>query len=346
MKNRQSYGLAMVLLLLAVLPLLAVPSAQAQTIPAATRATLERGYRTGYSDGYQEGYGDYYDGQNADYRNKPEFLDATRAYETRFGVRETYRDGYQQGYINGYQQGYARRAFDPAIPVNLRPRVGGPDDGSNPGGGNTGGGNTGGGNTGGGNTGGGNTGGTTPIIPANTVLKVELLNALSTETNRRDDGFRMRVIEPQAYEGAIIEGHLARVKQPGRVKGVAEMQLTFDRIRLTNQRVSNFEAQIIEVVNLYDTNIRNVDPEGGLHGKDSQKKDGTIIGGTTAAGAVIGIAGGPVGVAVGSGVGAAVGAGIVLSTRGKQIRLLRNQQFKVVTSGTTRFVAAAPDAEQ
>lgn len=334
MKKRQGYGLALMMFLLVALPLLAGPSAQAQTA-AATRATLERGYRTGYSDGYQEGYGDYYDGQNADYRNKAEFLDATRAYETRFGVRETYRDGYQQGYIGGYQQGYARRAFDPSIPAGLKPR---PDG--------TTGGNTGGGNTGGGNTGGGTGGSTVPIIPANTVLKVELLNALSTETNRRDDGFRMRVIEPQAFEGAVIEGHLARLKRPGRVKGTAEMQLTFDRIRLSNQRVSNFEAQIIEVLNLYDTNIRNVDQEGGLHGKDSQKKDATIVGGTTAAGAVIGIAGGPVGVAVGSGVGAAVGAGIVLSTRGKEIRLLRNQQFKIVTSGNTRFVAAAPDAEQ
>lgn len=327
MKRSQKTGPAwLTIFLLAVMPVLVLPTTQAQT--TATRATLERGYRTGYSDGYQEGYGDYYDGQTSDYRNKADFLDGTRAYDVRYGVREIYRDGYQQGYIGGYQQGYARRAFDPTIPPGLKPR---------PGGGNPGGGNPGGGNPGGGNG---------SVIPANTVLKVELLNALSTETNRRDDGFRMRVVEPQAFEGAIIEGRLARLKQAGRVSGRSEMQLTFDRIRLPNQTVSNFEAQIIEVTNQADTNIRNVDPEGGLHGKDSQKKDATIVGATTGTGAVIGIAGGPVGVGVGALVGAGVGTAIVLYTRGKQIRIMRGQQFKIVSSGNTRFVAASPEAVQ
>jgi hypothetical protein len=49
---------------------------------------------------------------------------------------------------------------------------------------------------------------------------------------------------------------------------------------------------------------------------------------------------------VGAVVGAAAGTGYILYTRGKEIRLLRGQQFKIVSSGNTRFVATAPEAAQ
>jgi type IV secretion system protein VirB10 len=333
------------------LPVVYLPTAQAQTAaPNVARAALERGYRTGYSDGYQEGFRDINDNKAAEFRNNPDFLTATRAYEVKHGPREVYRDGFQQGYAKGYTEGYARSNFNPAIPATLKQRPTGAvnNSGTAINGGNNTGNNT-------GNDTGDSTGNITSndippatqlTLPGNTVLKVELLNALSTENNSRDDGFRMRVLEPANYEGAVIEGHLARVKRPGRIKGRAELQLTFDRMRLPNQTVANFEAQIMELTDPTSTNVRNVDQEGGLAGKSSQKEDTIKVGAAAGAGATLGLLGGPVGAGVGAIVGAAAGTGYILYTRGKEIRLLRGQQFKIVTSGNARFVATAPETAQ
>jgi type IV secretion system protein VirB10 len=349
MKKTQGLGTACLIFLLAALPVVSLPAtARAQTTaPNAARAALERGYRTGYSDGYQEGFRDINDNQPAEFRNNPDYLDATRAYETKHGPRNSYRDGYQQGYSKGYEEGYARRSFNPAIPPALKQRPAGNNTTAPPPAGNTGNVNS------GNNTGNTTTTGATsarPLseinLPGNTVLKVELLNALSTESNVRDDGFRMRVIEPAIYEGAVIEGHLTRVKRPGRIKGRAELQLAFDRMRLPNQTVANLEAQIIELTDPTSTNVRNVDQEGGLAGKSTQKEDTIKVGAAAGAGATIGLLGGPVGAGVGAIVGAAAGTGYILYTRGKEIRLLRGQQFKIVTSGNARFVASAPETAQ
>jgi hypothetical protein len=322
---------------MAAAPAALLPSVGAQTTVSPSRAALERGFRTGYSDGYQAGFRDVDDNQPQNFRDNPEYLDAARAYEVKHGPKEAYRDGYQQGYAKGYAEGYARGQFNPAIPPTLKARPAGSlDTGNNVA--------TTGDDNGDKNTVNPPPAGATPqqpTIPNNTVFKVELLNALSTETNARDDGFRMRVIEPQAYEGAIIEGHLARVKRPGRIKGRAELQLTFDRIRLSDQSVANFEAQIIELTDPTSTNVRNVDQEGGLEAKSTQKDDALKIGAGAGAGAAIGILGGPVGAGVGAIVGAAAGTGYVLYTRGKEIRLMRGQQFKIVSAGNTRFVAAS-----
>ncbi len=343
MKKTQGSAIACLIFLLAALPVVYLPKAQAQTAtpPSAARAALERGYRTGYSDGYQEGFRDINDNKTAEFRSNADFISATRAYEVKHGPRESYRDGFQQGYAKGYAEGYARGNFNPVIPATLKQRPASAIVNNAGNSGNT-------GNTG--NNTGNNTNNNPPVtqitLPGNTVLKVELLNALSTENNSRDDGFRMRVLEPANYEGAVIEGHLARVKRPGRIKGRAELQLAFDRMRLPNQTVANFEAQIMELTDPTSTNVRNVDQEGGLEGKSTQKEDTIKVGAAAGAGATVGLIGGPVGAGVGAIVGAAAGTGYILYTRGKEIRLLRGQQFKIVTSGTARFVATAPETAQ
>jgi hypothetical protein len=165
------------------------------------------------------------------------------------------------------------------------------------------------------------------------------LTNLSTDATQRGDRFEARVIEPSEYQGAMLEGHVTRVKRPGKIKGNAELQLTFDKIS-SNSRWTDFKAQVIEVVDSGsgDGDVAEVDEEGGVKGKDKTKDDVAKVGASAGVGAIIGaIFGGGKGAAIGAAIGGAVGTGGVLTSRGKDIRLDHGQHLRIRTSSETRF---------
>src|SRR5713101_5161263 len=190
---------------------------------------LMRGYRTGYSDGYQAGAIDVASNATCEFRTKPEYDHADRAYNSNYGTLEEYRDGYQQGFEAGYNAGYDRKPFDSSIPPDLKRRtedstVSYPTDpnktvGPQPSTGNA------------------------NAIPRDTIMVVELLNGLSTDASQQGDHFQVRVIEPKDYGGATVQGHVANVKRPGKAKGTAQLQLTFDEIRMPDGRSTKMSAQ-------------------------------------------------------------------------------------------------------
>src|SRR5712664_4972350 len=100
-------------LALSVVPLWSVSAQDPQTQNQAT--ALMRGYRTGYSDGYQAGVNDVAGSATREFRTKPEYDHADRAYNSNYGTLEEYRDGYQQGFEAGYNAGYDRKPFDSSI---------------------------------------------------------------------------------------------------------------------------------------------------------------------------------------------------------------------------------------
>ncbi|HLA13074.1 MAG TPA: hypothetical protein VJ023_21000 [Pyrinomonadaceae bacterium] len=316
--------LLVTLVTLAVFPWLLVPTSAQQS------TALERGYRTGYSDGYNAGFKDISDGQPRDYQGKDEYLRADRSYNQAWGSIEDYRDGYQQGFEVGYAAGYERQAFNSTIPTDLsrRPATGvAADDQAS-------------------------TQVSTPdptvqtnsgsvFIARDTVLLVEMLTSLSTDASQRGDRFQARVVEPGEYNGAIVEGRVTRVRRPGKVKGVAELQLDFEVIRLPDQRVANLNADVIEVLETHSSDgVATVDPEGGVRGRDSTKDDVSKVGAATGIGAIIGaIAGGGKGAAIGAVIGGGIGTGGVLNQRGKDIRLERGQQLRIRTATETRLEA-------
>jgi hypothetical protein len=314
---------------------------------------LERGYRTGYSDGYQAGYRDSVEGRERDFQGKDDYQRADRVYLPAYGSLEDYRDGYQQGFESGYATGYDRRGFDSAVPTTLRHRgATTATDASQR-------------TTGGGrpvirrDDDNGNTAnnrdatrdtdrnappaasssGASLDIPADTILRVELLNNLSTDVSQRGDRFEARVVEPAQYADAVVTGRVAGVRRPGRVRGSGELQLRFEQIRLTDGRWTNFNAQVTEVVQTHtDSNVGDVDSEGGVKGRSTTKDDIAKVGAATGIGAIIGaIAGGGKGAAIGAVIGAGVGTGGVLTASGKDVRLPRGQQLMIRTSAGTRI---------
>jgi hypothetical protein len=332
------------------------PAAAAQQSGA-----LERGYRTGYSDGYQAGYRDSVEGAERDFRSKEDYRSADRVYLPAYGSLDDYRDGYRQGFESGYESGYERRGFDSAVPRGLGRRGTRADDDSraqspraNAGrarpqiqtrdrddGDRT-----------SSDSDAGRAGSPLPDaggvvassgapveIPLDTTLRVELLNNLSTDVSQRGDRFEARVLEPAPYADMVVTGRVSSVRRPGKVRGSGQLQLSFQQIRTSDGRWANFNAQVIDVVEKRtDTNVGEVDEEGGVSGRSTTKDDVAKVGAATGIGAIIGaIAGGGKGAAIGAAIGAGVGTGGVMTARGRDIRLERGQELMIRTSTDTRI---------
>src|SRR2546423_9966755 len=270
--------------------------ARAQTTQDQNQATpIMRGYRTGYSDGYQAGVGDVAKNADREFRNKAEYDRADRAFNSVWGSVDEYRDGYRQGFEVGYNAAYDHKPFDSTIPPDLKRRtedstVQYPIDQSNKTPGN---------NTPGNNTPSNSGPDNAFVLPRDTIMRVELMNNLSTDASQKGDRFQARVLEPNQFQGAVLDGHLEQVKRPGKAKANAQLQLVFDHIKMPSGRSSRLSAQVIEVIlNGGSQGVGKVDSEGGVQGQSSTKGEVQKVGGAAGIGAVIGlIAGGGAGAA-------------------------------------------------
>ena len=346
-------GIVLLSIILIGLPIVPASAQSSTTTNQDSQFALQRGYRTGYSDGYMAGYRDTIDSLARSYTRHEDYTRANRAYSKDYGSLEDFRDGYQQGFESGYDTGFERRSFEANLPTGLKRR--GTTVASTP-------------NlatdttttdntqtTNGAVTVGGPPVATattttetqaqypafsaaTYLIPRDTELILELQEDLSTERSRTGDKFTAKIVSPSEIAGATIEGRIAKITSPGRLKRRSELALSFDRIILNDTRWSNFSAQLIEVMPVKGDNVKRVDNEGTAVGKSSIKGDAIKVGAATGTGAVIGgVVGGPVGVAVGAGMGAAFGVGAVVIERGKHVRLGRNQQVRIKTGYETQI---------
>ncbi|HYN84112.1 MAG TPA: hypothetical protein VER32_02590 [Pyrinomonadaceae bacterium] len=353
MKSRKvSFAAAALAVALALVALPSHAAAQAQ----GQYGALERGYRTGYSDGYQAGWRDAVERRASDYQSLDDYRKADRAYVAAYGPREDYRDGYRQGFEKGYDEGYSRRGFNSDLPAGgVRPRgvadasdedarggVSRQDDddddddaaivdrtrparrdddrlGRNES---------------------GSGGSVSGAIPADTFLRVELLNRLSTDVSQRGDRFEARIVEPSEYAGAVVTGRVAYLERSGRVSGRSELQLDFDGLQTPDGDRAELRAIVVEVVETgaVETGVDEVDVEGVIRGKGTTKDDVVKVGAAAGVGAIIGgIIGGGKGAGIGAAIGGGAAGGRVLSQRGKDIILEQGQQLRIRTSGASRI---------
>lgn len=317
-------------------------TAGAKTVAVQGSTALERGYRTGYSDGYQAGFGDQASNAARDYSSKEDYRKADRAYVDAWGPLDDYRDGYQQGFEIGYDAGFDHKTFNSGLPSGFKRRGGvsantDPQQDPNATVNNT-----------ASNPASDSTAPTTKNVPAgntvgglsiprDTTFLVELDNSLSTDISQRGDRFQARVIEPQEFAGAVIDGHVTNVQRAGKLKGTAQLQLSFEQLRMPDNRTTNLRAEMVEVLaDAGSSGVGDVDREGGVKGTDSTKDDISKVGAATGIGAIIGaIAGGGKGAAIGAAIGGSVGTAGVLSSRGKDIRLARGQKLRIRTTTDT-----------
>ena len=150
-------------------------------------------------------------------------------------------------------------------------------------------------------------------LPAGTVLPAELTTSVSSDSSSVEDPVRatlrrgVTVGGVQALPaGTPLLGHVTAAERSARVKGRARVAFRFTAIDPPG------DAQRVAI---RTHAISHLAPA-------TKKQDAAKIGGGAAGGAIIGgILGGGDGAAKGAAIGGAAGTGVVLSTRGKEVRL-------------------------
>ena len=158
-------------------------------------------------------------------------------------------------------------------------------------------------------------------IPAGTVLAVDLQTAVSSDSSRVEDAVRgtlRRAVTVDGVQalppGTVVTGHVTAAERSAKVKGRAQIAMRFTRIDPPGdgERLTIQSAPIAR------------EAEG------TKKQDAAKIGGGAAGGAIIGgLLGGGDGAAKGAAIGGAAGTGVVLSTRGKEVRLAPGTDLSV-----------------
>jgi hypothetical protein len=156
-------------------------------------------------------------------------------------------------------------------------------------------------------------------LPAETAIPIALETTVSSATSRPEDRVDAKVRANVLSGGKVVipagsqlRGHVASVRRPGKVKGLAYLSVSF------NELVANGKTYRIATRRL------------GVQGQPSHGRDAKIIGGGAGAGAIVGaIVDGKGGAAKGALVGAGAGTGAVLATRGKEVTLPAGSRWRV-----------------
>jgi uncharacterized protein Yka (UPF0111/DUF47 family) len=177
------------------------------------------------------------------------------------------------------------------------------------------------------------------VIPNNTRLTAVLTTPVSTKTSQNGDRFQMEVTSPSQYDGAIIEGRVAKTERSGRVSGRAQVSLEFDTIRLRNGQTYRF-AGLVDSVSLANGQTVTVNNEGTVRDNNQTTKTAERAGIGAALGALIGaIAGGGKGAVIGAGVGAGAGAGTVILQGRDDVELGNGTQFSITATAPANVTA-------
>jgi hypothetical protein len=188
----------------------------------------------------------------------------------------------------------------------------------------------------------------TPIeyytVPADTVMRVRLNEALNSGTARIGDRFSANVVEP-VYAGGGVEVVPVGSKVGGRVTQVNRAQkrspgnitVAFDSIALPNGRTTAINGSL---TTLQADNV-NADNEGTVKGGSNTKRDAVFIGGGVAGGAIIGgIAGGGKGAVIGGILGGALGTGARVLEKEKEAEVKSGTEFGVILNRSVSLPAS------
>ena len=164
-------------------------------------------------------------------------------------------------------------------------------------------------------------------VASGTKIPLTLTQGITSKTAKEGDPVYAQTAFPVAQDnrivipaGSYVQGVVRRVVRPGRVKGRAELLISFTSMILPNGYTVLLPGAVDKVPGLQTVDTKG--SEGTIEGQGSKGKDAATIAKTTAAGAGLGgITGDGKGAGIGAGAGAALGLATVLLTRGPEIQL-------------------------
>lgn len=171
-------------------------------------------------------------------------------------------------------------------------------------------------------------------VPAGTLLHCRLTQTLSTRLNFQGDTFTATIAEPFLIDGkhvlpvgSTLEGHIARMERPGRIKGAGEMRLSAEKVTFPDGR--SFLLSAILVTAYGAEGARVVGEEGKVKGPSSRLRDLEETGIGMGAGSFLGtLIGGFHGAVIGGAIGGVAGFVDTLRRRGKDLTLPAGTELK------------------
>jgi hypothetical protein len=159
------------------------------------------------------------------------------------------------------------------------------------------------------------------VVPAGTRLDIRLENSVASDTSHVEQQVRAELVDSVIVRGATaiaagstVSGTVTNAKRSGRVKGLAELGIRFDTVRPKNaDAVYRMRTGVVT-----------------RRAPNTHKKDALTILGPAAGGAILGgLFGGKKGALIGTTVGGGAGTAVVLTTRGKEVRLPRGTRLAI-----------------
>ena len=152
------------------------------------------------------------------------------------------------------------------------------------------------------------------VVPAGTTLPLVLDSDVASDQSHIEDGVRAHVRRDVLVgslvaipAGSALTGYVTSVQRSGRVKGRGRLAFRFTRLAMPTAEPLRINTSVV-----------------ARQAPATKRKDATIIGLPAAGGAIIGaITGGKKGAAIGAAAGGGAGTAVVLSTRGREVRLGR-----------------------
>jgi type IV secretion system protein VirB10 len=172
------------------------------------------------------------------------------------------------------------------------------------------------------------------VVPVGTTIPLALVNSISTKTAKDGDGVYARTTFPITINNEIvipvgtnIKGKVTQVIRPGRVKGKAELTISFQQIIFPNGNTMPLYATLGSVG---DAGTRK--GETTIEGESGKGQDAGTVATTSADGAILGGLGSRSvkGAGIGAAAGSAIGAATVLLTRGKDVVLQPGTTLEIV----------------
>lgn len=177
-------------------------------------------------------------------------------------------------------------------------------------------------------------------VASGTKIPLILKQAISTHSARVGDPVyaqtafpiveNSRIVIP---EGTFVQGTIRSIVRPGKVKGRAQLQMTFTSMIFPNGYTVLLPGAIEGVPGSNDSTMKG--NEGTIEQSGSKGKDAQTIAVSTIPGAGIGaLADGAKGAGIGAGIGGAVGLATVLLTRGPDVSLGPGSSIEMVLERT------------
>ena len=177
------------------------------------------------------------------------------------------------------------------------------------------------------------------VIPTGTQIPLRLIQAITTRNAKPGDAVYAETAFPVVINekviipaGTYVQGRVAQVRRPGRVKGRAEFLMNFTTLVYKNGYTVALPGSVENMPGAEKQEVK--DKEGTIEEAGSKGKDATTVATTAATGATIGALASDgsrlKGMGIGAAAGGAVGLAAAMLTRGNELTLPSGTNVQMV----------------